>query len=212
METMAHKLAERIAYQMEYDKEKKAVIAYGLTAIIQMITIFAIISAFGIIFDFWIECVLIYFGVGIIRKSTGGAHSETMNGCIIISVLSIVGLSALSRYILNKPIDININIIITFLLFIISFIVFYKRVPVDSVNKPIVKKEKIDRLRKQSFIILFVFLLTTLILIILADKLPRLYSIAACIRVMVIWIVFTLTKTGIRFFNFVDFKFMNKPV
>lgn len=210
MESLANNFAEKIAIQMDYDKEKQAVIAYGLTAIIQMTTIFVIISFFGIVFDFWFESILLYFGVGIIRKSTGGAHSETMVGCIIISVLSIVGLSALSRYVLSIPINIAGNIAITLLLFIISFLVFHKRVPVASPKKPIVKKEKINRLRKQSFTILFIYLLTTLVLVLLADKQPRLYSISACLRVTLIWIVFTLTKTGIRFFNFVDFNFMNR--
>ncbi len=210
METLAYRFAEKISTQMDYDKEKTAVIAYGLTAIIQMITIFSIISMFGILFDFWLECIIIYFGVGIIRKSTGGAHSETMKGCIIVSVLSIVGLSALSRHVFGMPINVGLNISITLLVFIVSFFVFYKRVPVDSTKKPIVKKEKIHRLRKQSFFILFVFLFATLIIILLADKMPRFYSLAACTRLVVIWIVFTLTKTGIRFFNFIDFKYMDK--
>lgn len=210
MESLASNIAEKIALQMDYDKNKQAVIAYGLTAIMQMITIFFIMSLFGILFDFWLETILIYLGVGIIRKSTGGAHSETMMGCIIISVLSIVSLSALSRYVLSKPMNSTYNISFTVLLFILSFIIFFRRVPVDSPKKQIVKKEKIQRLRKQSFLILLVFFIISLTLIQLVEINPRFYSISAAIKLTVIWMNFTLTKTGINFFKLVDSKLINR--
>ena len=167
-------------------------------------------SLFGILFDFWLETILIYLGVGIIRKSTGGAHSETMMGCIIISVLSIVSLSALSRYVLSKPMNSTYNISFTVLLFILSFIIFFRRVPVDSPKKQIVKKEKIQRLRKQSFLILLVFFIISLTLIQLVEINPRFYSISAAIKLTVIWMNFTLTKTGINFFKLVDSKLINR--
>ncbi|NMB44613.1 MAG: accessory gene regulator B family protein [Clostridiales bacterium] len=210
MESLASNIAEKIALQMDYDKNKQAVIAYGLTAIMQMITIFFMMSLFGILFDFWLETILIYLGVGIIRKSTGGAHSETMMGCIIISVLSIVSLSALSRYVLSKPMNSTYNISFTVLLFILSFIIFFRRVPVDSPKKQIVKKEKIQRLRKQSFLILLVFFIISLTLIQLVEINPRFYSISAAIKLTVIWMNFTLTKTGINFFKLVDSKLINR--
>jgi len=58
VETFAHNLAGKIAEQMNFDKDKKAVIAYGLTAIIQMITIFFIISVIGLLFLYLPESTL----------------------------------------------------------------------------------------------------------------------------------------------------------
>jgi accessory gene regulator B len=206
IETLAHKIAKKIALQLDYDDDRKAVIAYGLIAILQMATIFIIITIIGILFDFWYECMIIFMGVGIIRKSTGGAHSKTMNGCIIISVLSVTVLSALSRYLLFRPMNTYVNLGISVIIFIISFIIFYLRVPVDSPNKPIVKQEKIRRLRKQSYFLIIVFFLLTATFITLATVNNRFYSFATSVRLMILWQVFTVTETGILLLKKVDSK------
>ncbi|MDF2511180.1 MAG: accessory regulator AgrB [Herbinix sp.] len=197
-------MAEKIALQLNYDEDKRAVIAYGLTAMIQMVTIFASITTIGLILHIWYECFIIYMSVGIIRKSTGGAHSKSMQGCIVVSVLSITGLSVISRYALGFEINVYANLLILFLVFTIGFIVFYLRVPVDSPNKPIIKSEKIKRLRKQSFILLAVLFVISFILILLAVKNNRFYSLAFSIRLAMLWQVLTLTKTGIQLLGKVD--------
>lgn len=206
IETLAHKIAEKIALQLDYDDDKKAVVAYGLIAILQMVTIFIIITIIGILFDFWYECMIIFIGVGIIRKSTGGAHSKTLNGCIIISILSVTMLSALSRYLLCLPINIYVNLGISIFVFVISFIIFYLRVPIDSPNKPIVKPEKIRRLRKQSFFILILFFLLTITFIELATFYKRFYSIAFSVRLTMLWQLFTLTEIGTLLLGKIDSK------
>jgi accessory gene regulator B len=207
LETLAKNIAEKIALQMDFDEDKKAVIGYGLTAIFQMVTIFMIISVFGILFHFWYESILIFFGVGIIRKSTGGAHSETMNGCIIISVLSVTMLSALSRYLLGFPMNRFANSVFSVIIYILCLIVFYYRVPVDSPNKPIVKPEKIRRLRRQSFLIITVFFLSSVAFIFFSTGNNRFYSIAVSIRLTMLWQLLTLTAAGARFFGNIDSKY-----
>lgn len=196
MEILAHNMAKKIALQMNYDEDKQAVITYGLTAIFQMTTIFAVISTIGIIFDFWYECIIIFFGVGTIRKFTGGAHAQTMYGCNIISILSILLLSALSRYVLIIPINIFTNLGISVFVFILCFIICYIRVPVDSPNKPIVKPEKIRRLRRMSYIILTTYFIISILFIILTIWNNRFYSISLSIRMAMLWQAFTLTKIG----------------
>jgi accessory gene regulator B len=196
IEKLAHNLAARIALQLDYDENKKAVIAYGFIAILQIATIFIISSIIGVLFDFWYESVIIFLGVGIMRKSTGGAHASTMNGCIVISVLSIAILSMISRYLLCLPINFYLNIVISLIVFIICFIIFYLRVPIDSPNKPIIKPEKIMRLRKQSFIKLTVCFIISIIFILFTRYQERFYSIAVSIRLAMLWQLLTLTKTG----------------
>ncbi len=207
LETLAFNIAGKIALEMNFDEDKKAVIAYGLTAIFQMATIFAMISFIGVLFDFWYESIIIFLGVGIIRKSTGGAHSQTMEGCIVISVLSITILSTLSRYFFDFPISRLVNFSISVIVFIICFIIFYIRVPIDSPNKPIVKPEKIRKLRRQSFFILSIFFLLSIALIILTTWYNRFYSIAVSIRLSMLWQLFTLTRIGAQFVGKIDSKF-----
>ena len=206
METLAYNIAEKIAVEMNYDEDKKAVIAYGLTAIFQMATIFAVISIIGILFDFWYESIIIFLGVGIIRKSTGGAHSRTMEGCLVISVLSITILSTMSRYFFDFPLSKFVNFGISIFVFILCFIVFYIRVPVDSPNKPIVKPEKIKKLRRQSFLILTIFFLLSIVLIILTTWYNQFNSIAISIRLSMLWQLFMLTRVGAQFIRKADSK------
>lgn len=210
MEKLAHYIAEKIALHMQFDDDKKAVIAYGLTAIFQIITLFIIISIVGLIFDFWYESIIIFIGVGIIRKSTGGAHSQTMYGCILISVLNIMILSSLSRYILNFPVNIFINLLISVLVYVLCIIVFYNRVPVDSPKKPITKPEKIKRLRRKSYITITLFLIISIFFILLSVRFERFYSIAVSIRLAMLWQLFTLTKLGMWFINKIDLNL--KPI
>lgn len=207
MEELAHNLAEIIALHMQFDEDKKAVIAYGLTAIFQMVTLFTVISIIGFIFGFWYESIILFIVVGIIRKSTGGAHSRTMYGCILISVLSITILSSLSKYILSFSVNAFINLGISVLVYALCFIVFYIRVPVASPNKPIVKPEKIKRLRRQSFIILTIFFLISVAFIFMTVWNDRFYSIAVSIRLAMLWQLFTLTKLGTKFIDKIDLKF-----
>ena len=207
LETLAYNLAEKIALEMDFDEDKKAVIAYGLTAIFQMATIFSVISIIGILSGFWYESIIIFLGVGIIRKSTGGAHSQTMEGCLVISVLSITILSTLARYFFCFPLSKFFNFSISIFVFLLCFIVFYIRVPVDSPNKPIIKPEKIRKLRRQSFLILTIYFLLSIFFIILTTWYNQFYSIAISIRLSMLWQLFTLTKIGAQFVGKVDSKF-----
>ncbi|MGB8454622.1 MAG: accessory gene regulator B family protein [Anaerocolumna sp.] len=206
METSAHNLAGKISLEMHFNEDKEAVIAYGLTAIFQLTTIFVVISIIGLIFHFWFECIIIFLGVGIIRKSTGGAHSETMYGCIIISVLSVIFLASLSKYLFDYPIAKIVDFGISIFIYAFCFIIFYIRVPVDSPNKPIVRPEKIKRLRRQSFIILTILFIIAIALIILSSWNNRLYSIAVSLRLTMLWQVFTLTGIGSQIFGKIDSK------
>lgn len=210
METFAQNIAAKIAAQMDFDDNKKAVVAYGLTAILQMLTILVIISVIGLIFGFWYECILIFTGVGIIRKSTGGAHSQSMFGCIIISVSSITVLSSLSRYLFGFQTVPLLNLLESVLVYSICILIFYLRVPVDTPNKPILKQEKIKRLRRQSFIILTIFFILSAAVIFPAEQNQRFFSIGASIRLTLLWQMFTLTKTGGLIFGKIDSKIMLK--
>ena len=97
MEQLASKLAIKIAEKIELDQEKKSVVAYGLVGILQITTLFILITVLGIITGTFYESFIIFFSVGFMRKSTGGAHSKSMWGCNAVSVLSILFLALLSR-------------------------------------------------------------------------------------------------------------------
>jgi accessory gene regulator B len=211
MEKAANKLSERIAFHLHYDDEKKAVIEYGLLAVFNIAVIGLVISCVGLVFGFWYECAVIFLSVGILKKSTGGAHAETMSGCVVISVISITALAAAARYALGFPIGVCVNAGITLAVFVLCFIVFYKSVPADTPNKPIKKPGKIRRLRRQSFILLGLYTVLAAAAMLIAPSRARFRSIAFCIRLALLWQTFMLTTYGRRFIRFLT-KFNVKEV
>ena len=182
--------------KLQLDEEKRDVIRYGLIGLLQVITLFLFITLIGVITGTLYESYIVFFTVGYLRKSTGGAHSSTMWGCNTVSVLSISLLAVSSRYLLGMPIEPILNYGSSVLLFITGLLIFIKYVPIDSPNKPIASPEKIKRLRRESFMKLLLFFLLTLIAINRANIEVRFYSISMSIRLAIVWQIITLTKTG----------------
>ena len=208
MEKLSLNIAEAISKSLNYNNDKKEVIAYGLAAIFQMISIFIITFIIGLFAGFWIESMIIFMSVGLLRKATGGAHSQTFQGCMIISIFSIFFLSFLAHYLI--PIHYNIsNVFIPIVLIIygFSFYIVYKLAPVDTPAKPIVKKEKIRMLRRKSFTTLAIYFIISMTLIIFSDFYSKNVNISLSFCLSTLWQVFTLTKSGSKIINLVDRKF-----
>ena len=204
MEQLASKLAIKIAEKIELDQEKKSVVAYGLVGILQITTLFILITVLGIITGTFYESFIIFFSVGFMRKSTGGAHSKSMWGCNAVSVLSILFLALLSRYVFVMSITKEVNIAITIAVFAAGLFVFFAKVPVDSPNKPIKSKDKIKRLRKESYMKILLLFAVTLLSIHYAESSSRLYSVSVSLRVALLWQMFTLIDLGASFLQKAD--------
>lgn len=212
MEKVAHKFSEKISTYLNYNEDKKAVIAYGLIAIFEIFTIAAIIILIGTICNFLIESLVIFLGVGILKKSTGGAHSRTLFGCIFISVSSISFLAILSRYVFYFNINIYINIAITIITHFVCLYLFYKYVPVDSINKPITNPIKIKKLRIQSYILIHFLTSLSIVLLFFALSNLRYNSIIFSIRSVIIWQSLMLTRSGAKYIEFLDLKLLKGGV
>ncbi len=208
MEKLAHSIAVIIATKLNYDQDKKAVIEYGLIAIFQIVSIFIVSSIIGFFAGFWVESMVIFLAVGLLRKSTGGAHSQTMLGCLIISIISISFMAFIATYLIPISFKVNIYILfpLIFLIFAFCFIVAYQLVPVDSPNKPITKKEKIFKLRRNTFLTLFIYFIIAEILVCFS-KSNVIIDISICLCFATLWQAFTLTKTGHIIVGTIDSKF-----
>lgn len=196
MEKFTYKLAKKISYNLNYNKDQEAVLAYGLIAMVQVISILVTILCIGIISGFAIEAVIIFLGVGYFRKSAGGAHSETMFGCYLISCFSILLLAFCSKLIIIPSISTVMFLCLCLLCHIICMIIIYIKAPVDSEKKPITSIDKRTRLKKQSLLIVIVYILITVCCVLLSTNLYQLRSIAASVCLLTIWQSFTLTKLG----------------
>jgi accessory gene regulator B len=206
MEKKAHEVAEKIGQQLNFSEEKRAVVAYGLIAIFEIFSILIIISVVGLLGHFFTESLIIFLGVGLLKKSTGGAHSDTMFGCIFISSFSISFLAMLSKYVFYFDIAGTVNIVVTAFIYTLCLLVFYIRVPVDSVNKPIRNPRKITKLRLQSVVLLTLYTALSVLIIVLTPSDMTRNSILASLRLAILWQTTMITSAGIRFIKRIDFK------
>ncbi len=201
MEKLAKKLASDIALSLEYDKEKEAVIAYGLFGIFQIFLTTAMIILLGFIIGAPIEATILCFSVSLLKKYSGGVHVNTPGMCVFISAFICTLFAAASKWLLAgiyHPTPMLIAIVVIYLL---SFVIIFKNVPVDSPNKPITSETKIRRMRRGSFtLITFYFLLSGLFYILSFNRKEfGTYGISMLFGVA--WQVFTLTTPGTLFMN-----------
>lgn len=205
MTKISEKLAGDISSKLGFDEEKQAVIEYGLEAMLQMLMIFALISIFGILFGFWYEVIALFLGTGILRKYTGGAHSESFWGCFAVSVcvITLLGLISVSFRVQTLRPYILVAQIISFAL---VFYIVNKKAPVDSLNKPITRPEKIARLRKGAFVVSGIYALLAVSCVLLSGFSIRLQSVSVSLTFAAIWQTLMLTKAGAKAMLFFDHK------
>ncbi len=205
MEKLANYIAESVAKSGELDEERKRVIAYGLTALIQMLFLMVSSFIFGLLFHCLFEAMMIFAAVGLIKGSAGGAHSNTSGNCTLISLVSIFVMALVSRYVIPVVVPyLYIYLGFVILSFGIAFMTVYRRAPVASANKPIERPEKIKRLRRRSFATVGVFAVGAIVLVVLGKSNPRFINIALSLCMAALWQSFMLTERGVNLITFID--------
>lgn len=164
MKKTADKLAKKLAENQKLSHDEEEVISYGIQAFSQMVIIFLVAFLIGCIINTPLEVITIYLTVGIFRKFTGGVHGNSMLQCIIVSVISITGMSFIASIISKNQISFEYSVLIVAISLCYASIITFIKAPVDSENKPITNKNKIKRLRKASFIFISTVILVIIIL------------------------------------------------
>ena len=195
IQAICEAITNRIEKELTLEIQQIEVIRYGLFAIIQTsISILASIL-FGLLFGVLIPALIISFVAVLLRKYSGGAHSQTPEGCAVIgTVISVGGAYSLSCMRWNIQILLSLGSF----LFLISIIIVYRLAPVDSKAKPIRKAEKKQKLKKRSIFILSSYLLIVVVMLYLDNntEYEDLLLYIACILGGIGWQVFTLTSWG----------------
>jgi len=205
---LANKIAENLAEKLGYNNEQRKVMAYGLIAIIQMVELLLICAVFGLIFDCFNECMIVFLGVGLMRRTTGGAHCSTYMACMLTSSLSICLIALICRCLipsgLHKWIYAVFGILPSFACF---FILAYKRVPQATKNKPITNPAKIKRLRRQCFITTLIYLVLAVALLLIDLGEGRNITSLCSLICVLYWQSFTLTSLCTRMAQAMDSLF-----
>lgn len=202
---LADSVARYLTNSLGYDDEKRQVMAYGLGALFQMILLFVCSFIFGVSFHCLIEAMILFWGVGLLRRATGGVHCSTYFGCVCTSLTSICGLAAICRYVIPTDAQTWIYGVAGILpAFVCLIWISWKKVPRASANKPIVNPAKIARLRKQCFLTVAVYLAAACILLVFSPDHPRLISACSAMAAVAWWSAFMLTDTAAKMIEGID--------
>lgn len=195
VEDISNKISNGITRELDLDEDKKAVVNYGIFAILHTALSVGFVIVFGAIFNVLIEALIITLTISILRKSAGGAHASSPGRCAFVGTVLSVGMAIVIK---NMNLDINFIIVISILILIWAFMIVYKLAPVDSQSKPIRTEAKRKRLKKSSILILSVYLVIIVgnIICYYATRKVDLLVYSGCIHIGLLWQVFSLTKVG----------------
>lgn len=211
IEALANNISKKVVSELNFDDDKREIIAYGAFALIQTFFSIALIIIFGNIFNVTIEAVIISFTISILRKASGGVHASSPGICTFLGTVIFVVLAILCK--VSPVISLYKIALIGFGTFVLSYYIIYKLAPVDNKSKPIKKEKRRMLLKKRSFNILTIYVVIILCNLIsynfISDKRFLIYTL--CIYSGVVWQVFTLTKFGHLILNKVDF-FLNNII
>lgn len=204
MERLARKIADRLSDELNFEGEKREVIAYGMIAIVQTFFTLFFVLLIGLLAGVPVEALIVSFSVSLLRKYTGGAHINTIEICTIVGIVYSVTVATISRYLLAPILSFYTMLIVIVLAYTVFFYAVYKLAPVDSPNKPIKSEKKIKRMRKGSFITLTVYLMISVLFIILGFNSHLFYNYNMSLLFGITWQIFTLTKLSAHFFYILD--------
>lgn len=172
-------------------QEKKEVLLFGITRIIEDIPKYIGIFIICLILGILKECLLV-FAITIVYKTfIGGAHARTNLGCFLYSTAYFIGPIILAQNLILSP---NILNVVYSLIFLLSIYVIIKIAPADTEEVPIINKKLRNKLKilaatSLSLIYLFAFFVikdTVLINIIMI--------VIAVIDIMATKIIYKLLK------------------
>lgn len=160
---VSNKLMEVITKELDYNDDKKEIIAYAIETAFLFILGSVLIILLGYAFNALMPTVFAAIFGGLLRRVSGGAHFNTPLKClafgsIIYSSLGVIA-KRLVDYNLTNPYVLTISLLLAFLL--VAFLA-----PVDSEAKPIYSKS----LKLKLKILSMAFIIISFFIIIFFDK------------------------------------------
>jgi accessory gene regulator B len=205
-EKLAVRLAKHSKHVLNVNEEKQQIIKYGAINLFQNLFAIFWIILFGLIFNVLYEALIFSLVVSILRKYSGGVHASSPTSCIFIgTTLSILCGLAVDRLLYSIPINIIIPMSIFSSLF--SFIIVYRKAPVDSIKKPISNVTMKKKFKINSILtIIFMSIVITILFVLNAIHSKNFYiKTIECISLGLVWQSLTLTKMLSIFYTITNF-------
>lgn len=203
MEKLARLMARKIGRGLNADDERIAVMAYGLTALLQLVFILAASVLMGCLFGFLPEAMIVFLSVGFLRRLIGGHHSQSFNGCLVMSILCIGIFSALAHYVLPLC-GMTAAYIASGAVYAVASLLIFRLAPVDSPNKPVRRPDKIRRLRRSAFAVMLAFAALTVLGLLYGSRSALCLRCVWALNLSVLWQAWMLTRSGAYVIGIID--------
>lgn len=142
-------------------KEDRDIVVYGLSVGFEILLCYFTSFILGLLFNLIFETLVFISSYNHLRKYSGGFHCEKSVNCYLVSC----GIVAFTLVVI-KFMPINLMTMVSIVCIVVSAPIIVKYAPVEAVNKPLDKDEKI-RYRKFALIILLIECILAIILILI---------------------------------------------
>ncbi|MFZ5942871.1 MAG: accessory gene regulator ArgB-like protein [Bacillota bacterium] len=160
-------LTDFITKELNYDEEKKEIIAYSIENIIVQLGGFLLIVAVSFVFEALIPASVAAIFGGLLRKVSGGFHFDSPLKCLFFgtAVYTLIGIF------INKYLLFTVFVNYSFLFLILSFVLVFCFAPQDSPAKPIIS---LSFKRKLKITSLSIMIVSTIIYFVLNSNVLKL--------------------------------------
>lgn len=173
-ENISNKLTKVITNELDYNDDKKEIIAYAIeTALLFLLGSFLIILL-GYALNALIPALVAAIFGGLLRRVSGGAHFDTPLKCLTIGSITYALIGVLTKKLINYDLT---NPPILLIILLVSFLLVAFLAPVDSESKPIHSSSLKVKLKISSM----VFVIISCLIISLIDN--KLVSVSAVLGI-----------------------------
>lgn len=130
------KLTDVFFAKQNISEEERELYIYGFFMLLSHLMYLILASIFGILFGVFVESIIFYVLFQFIRRNAGGYHATTETRCEILSTLLIFSSIALIKFLVLYNFD-NLLIFLT----LVSAIIIFLICPLDTLEKPLSRKE-----------------------------------------------------------------------
>jgi len=185
-----------IGKELDLDNKKMAIVSYGIEVIIGALIKLIVFIAVPWMLGVFVEFMVAYLSFAILRIVAGGVHCSEFYRCLIVSVTSYLAIAFIAIHISSYALPYTYQELYWGIL-LFSFFVIIAKAPVDVQEKPIINPKRRLRLKIASCLVVGVFMIISVCWH-LEDK----FYIASGLGIL--FQVFTVTKSGGKFFKLVD--------
>ena len=173
-ENISNKLTEVITSELNYNEDKKEIIAYAIETALLFVLGSFLIMLLGYALNALIPAVFAAIFGGLLRRVSGGAHFNTPLKCLVFGSIIYSFIGVLAKIFIENNLT---NKYILIIILLISFLLVAFLAPVDSESKPIHSRSLKVKLKISSI----VFVIVSFLLISFVDN--KLVSVSAVLGV-----------------------------